>query len=149
MVTGRGVEGVVRRADPAERGDIGEFANPRVGDVGVTVAIGVIPEGRVIQAATTPDFDVSAKAAVDNIAIGVDEWVGSTQSWHDQKSLSSPEKRKNLPVSASVSPAARSRMPIANAAPSPRFTAVVRWGVIRLCFRSVSPATNLTANPSA
>ena len=64
MVTGGGVEGMVRRTDPAECGDVGEFSNPRVGDVGITVAVGVIPERRVVQPTATPDFDIGAKGCL-------------------------------------------------------------------------------------
>ncbi len=62
---------VVSRADPRHRGNIGEFANRRVGDVRQAVAIGVIRESGVDDAAPRADFAIGPKCRVCDKTIGM------------------------------------------------------------------------------
>lgn len=58
-------------ADPSHGGDVGEFADGCVRDIGKAVAIGVGFEGGVQDPAGMADFGVGAERGIPDFAAGV------------------------------------------------------------------------------
>ena len=94
MVARDGVQRVIRRTDPRERRDIGELADPRIGDVGIAVAIGIVAEHRVRHAAAAADLDIGPDAAVGDLAVRVDDRpVGREPRHQDLRPMSLPRSQ--------------------------------------------------------
>ena len=72
VVTCSSVQRVISCTDPNKCCDIGKFANLCVGDIGVSVAIAVIPKSGVRDTTTFADLDISPEGAFGDLTLGVD-----------------------------------------------------------------------------
>ena len=71
----RQVHRMIRGADARKAGDVGEFANLRVGDIGVPVTIRIITHRHMVQSAATPNLGVGTQRTGRDVAIGMNKWV--------------------------------------------------------------------------
>ena len=73
---------VIGRPDPRHRGDIGEFADAGVGDIGQPRAIGVIAEVAIGDMRALAHLAIGAEGGIDDLAIGVKMRGGGGKSGH-------------------------------------------------------------------
>ena len=82
VMTGRRMKRVVGGPDPRKGRDVGELADLRICDVGITVAIGVVPEIGIVDPAAFANLDISTKGTIGDFAVRVNERVFCSQSRH-------------------------------------------------------------------
>ncbi len=75
VMTGRRMKRVVSGPDPGKGRDVRELADLGVCDVGITVAIGVVPKLRVADSAAFANLDISTKPTIGDFAVRVNEWL--------------------------------------------------------------------------
>jgi hypothetical protein len=73
MVLGGLGHWVIGRPDAGHGGDIGEFADAGVGDIGEAVAIGVIIEAGIDDARPLPHFAIRTEGGVHDLSVWVDD----------------------------------------------------------------------------
>ncbi len=94
----RRVHRMIRRPDPHKGRDIGELADLRIGNIGVSVAIAVVIQMAVLDPTAAPDLAVAAKSNIRQLAIGVDAGVFG-QACHHSPLIS---LRRNQPEIVSI-----------------------------------------------